>query len=272
MQVELVDDNGRTIERRDLDALIFDLDGVITQTAALHARAWKKTFDEALKRWTEISGSPQNPFDIDTDYREFVDGRRRTDGVRTFLASRGISLPERSPEDTTQAARQPPPWTDTIEGIGRHKNDLFLHLLESEGIDVFDDTIERLKEAHARGLKTAVVSASRNCKKILEATHLTPYFDARVDGVIAAERGLKGKPAPDTFLAAALELGLRPDRAAIFEDALSGVEAGHRGGFGWVLGVSRRGPKKNPDRNLDQEFLSHGADQVLHSFKQLHLL
>ncbi len=206
-------------------ACLFDLDGVLTNTAAVHAAAWKATFDELLP--------PDRPFDIGRDYEAYVDGRARADGVRTFLASRGITLPEGTPGD--------PPTAKTVHGVGNRKNDLLLRLLDERGVEVFDGSVAFLRAARERGLKTAVVSASANTVQVLKAAGIADLFDARIDGVVAAAQGLHGKPAPDTYLAGAAAVGVEPAGATVFEDALAGVEAGKAGHFGYVVGVDRVG-------------------------------
>lgn len=228
------------------DALLFDLDGVITQTATVHAAAWKDLFDDFLDRWGREHGRRLEPFDIATDYVRYVDGRRRYDGVAEFLRSRGIELPYGDPDD--------PPDAQTVCGLGNRKNTYFVEHLAEQGAEVFDDTVELLCEMHRRGSKIAVVSASENAELILRRAGLLDLFDARVTGLEAAALQLTGKPAPDTFLKAAELLGTSPERAVVFEDAISGVEAGRAGGFGLVVGVDRRG-----EGNLLTE---HGADVV----------
>ncbi|MDX1374792.1 MAG: trehalose-phosphatase [Burkholderiales bacterium] len=215
------------LSRAQFDAAIFDLDGVITRTARLHARAWKQMFDAFLAE----RDAP--PFDIERDYRAHVDGKPRLDGVRDFLAARGIELPRGAEDDA--------PGTRTLWSLANRKNALFHELLEREGAEVFESSIELVKALRAAGFGTAVVSSSRNCLPILESVGAIALFDVKVDGVEAAERGLAGKPAPDIFVAAARSLGVAPARAVVFEDALAGVEAGRAGGFGRVIGVDRAG-------------------------------
>lgn len=210
---------------------LFDLDGVITQTATVHAAAWKEMFDAFLRDHAAASREPFVPFDPVREYGDYVDGMPRADGVRTFLASRGISLPEGSPDDPSEA--------ETVAGLGNRKNELVLRLIEERGVTVFEGSVRYVEAARAAGLASAVVSSSANTLAILQAAGLTGLFDVRIDGVVAAERGLPGKPRPDTFLVAAEELGLEPGAAAVFEDALAGVEAGVAGRFGFVVGVDR---------------------------------
>ncbi len=216
----------------DFDALIFDLDGVVTRTARLHARAWKRAFDEYLDRRKAEGLSPFQPFDEDRDYAEFVDGKPRLDGVRSFLASRRVPVPEGAPEN---------PAPDTVRGIAQRKNHFYLELLRAHGPGVYDDAADQIRAWKALGLRTAIVSSSRNCGEVLEAAGLDRLFEVRVDGVEAARLGLAGKPSPDIFLAAAKALGVPPERAAVFEDAEAGVRAGRKGGFGLVVGVDRTG-------------------------------
>jgi beta-phosphoglucomutase family hydrolase len=217
----------------EITAYLFDLDGVLTQTAKVHAAAWKETFDGFLRERARAAGEPYRPFALPGDYAAYVDGKLRADGVRGFLASRGISLPEGSADD--------PPAAETVHGLGNRKNALVQELLERQGVEVYDGSVRFVESARAAGLRRAVVSASRNCRAVLQAAGIEELFEVRVDGVVAAERGLRGKPAPDSFLAAARALGVDPARGAVFEDAEAGVEAGRAGGFGWVVGVDRTG-------------------------------
>ncbi|MHC4992371.1 MAG: HAD family hydrolase [Planctomycetota bacterium] len=213
------------------DAVLFDLDGVITATAKVHARAWKRMFDAYLERRAERTGEPARPFDIDTDYRLYVDGKPRYEGVRSFLESRGISLPEGEVDDAPDA--------ETVCGLGNRKNELINDVIASEGVEVFETTVTWIRHLQELGIHVAVVSSSKNCETILRAARLDALFEVRVDGVVAAELGLPGKPAPDTFLEAARRLGIEPDRAVVVEDAIVGVQAGRAGGFGLVIGVDR---------------------------------
>lgn len=218
----------------DLDryaAVLFDLDGVLTSTAELHFEAWKETFDAVLA--DQAPPAPRDRAFARGDYNRHVDGLPRYDGVRNFLASREIVLEEGSPDDTADVA--------TVHGVGRRKNDLVNRLIDERGVQVYDGSIEFLHDVRRRGLRTAVVSSSRNTPAILEAAGITPLFDGRVDGNVASERNLPGKPAPDTFLAAAADLGVPPARAIVIEDAIAGVEAGRAGSFGLVIGVDRSG-------------------------------
>jgi beta-phosphoglucomutase family hydrolase len=214
-------------------ACLFDMDGVLTQTATVHNAAWTETFDAFLRRRAEATGEPFRPFDTGADYTRYVDGRQRADGVRTFLASRGIALPEGEPDD--------PPEADTVNGVGNRKNVILLRRIREDGVKVYDGSVAYLRAAREAGLKTAVVSASANTPDILRTTGLTELFDAVVDGNVARERRLPGKPRPDTFQYGAELLGAPPENAVVFEDAITGVEAGRAGRFGFVVGVDRVG-------------------------------
>jgi beta-phosphoglucomutase family hydrolase len=234
-------------------ACLFDLDGVIVSSVGTHAAAWKDAFDEFLREQARESGTPFVPFDADHDYALYVDGMRREDGVRTFLASRGITLPEGTPDD--------PPGRRTVWGVGNRKNALLLSRIESRGVDVYPGSVEFVHAVRADGLSTAIVSSSANAPAMLRAAKIDDLFDVRIDGAYALAKRLAGKPAPDTFLAAAAELGVEPSGAAVFEDALAGVEAGRAGQFAWVIGVDRRG---------DADALSsHGADVVVSDLAEL---
>jgi len=237
----------------DVDAVILDLDGVITRTAKVHAAAWKRMFDAYLQHRAEREGREFEPFSIDKDYRAYVDGKPRYDGVRSFLAARGIQLPEGSPDDA--------PDQETVRGLGNRKNAHFHELLEEGGVEVFDDAVAMLFAWREQGLKTAVVSSSKNCEAIVRAAGLDAMFDRRVDGRDAQRLQLPGKPAPDIFLRAAEELDVAPSRAVVLEDAVAGVEAGHAGGFALVVGVARA--------EVAQSLLEHGADVVVRSLEEL---
>ncbi|MER6243800.1 beta-phosphoglucomutase family hydrolase [Streptomyces griseorubiginosus] len=233
----------------DIKACLFDLDGVVTKTAVVHAAAWKEMFDAFLR---EREGEDFRPFD-DHDYDQYVDGLPRADGVRTFLASRGIDLPEGSADD--------PPGAETVHGLGNRKNALVLEKILTDGVEAYDDTLAYIREARARGLRTAIVSSSANCRDVLRAIDAEDLFDVRVDGVVAKERKLPGKPRPDTFLAAAEDLGLDARRSAVFEDALAGMDAGRAGGFGYVVGLDRVGQ--------GDALYEHGADIVVKGLAEL---
>ncbi|MEV0425417.1 beta-phosphoglucomutase family hydrolase [Micromonospora sp. NPDC050495] len=234
-------------------ACLFDLDGVLTQTAKVHNAAWTQTFDAFLKQRSAATGEPFRPFDPGPDYNRYVDGKPRADGVRSFLASRGITLPEGSPDD--------PPEADTVNGVGNRKNAILLQRIADGGVEVYPGSVRYLEAAAASGLRRAVVSASANCAAVVAAAGLDRLLEARVDGVVARERGLRGKPHPDTFLAGAQLLGVAPRQAAVFEDALAGVAAGRAGGFGYVIGVDRVGQA--------DELRAHGADVVVTDLAEL---
>jgi beta-phosphoglucomutase family hydrolase len=235
------------------DAVLFDLDGVLTATARVHASCWKRMFDGFLRRRAEESGEPFQPFEIATDYTKYVDGKLRQEGIRTFLESRGITLPEGEPDL--------PPGYSTIHGLGNLKNELFNEVVRAEGVDVYDSSVELVRRLRNLGLETAVVTASKNCAMILKAAGITDLFDAQVDGIVAAALRLPGKPAPETFLKAAEFLRVKPERAVVVEDALSGVAAGRAGGFGLVIGVDR---KDHVDK-----LRAHGADIVVKDLGEL---
>ncbi len=231
-------------------ALLFDMDGVLTNTAVVHARAWKETFDEMMDR---LGTGPS--FDAAADYERHVDGRSRLDGVRCFLASRGIELPEGGADD--------PPGALSVHGIGRGKNDRVLALIRSDGVDAYDDAVAFVRAARVSGVACAVVSSSANAREALRSAGLADCFDVWVDGVRIDAEQLPGKPKPDTFLAAAADLGVSPDRAVVLEDALAGVAAGRAGGFGCVVGVDRVGHAA--------ALREHGADIVVSDLSQLEL-
>ncbi len=227
-----------------ISACLFDLDGVLTPTAAVHAAAWKTMFDEFLRDRADASGQPFTPFDEHDDYDEYVDGKPRLAGVRDFLSSRGIALPD-----------------SQIEALGTRKNDLVLELLRTRGVEPYEGSVRYLHAARDSGLRRAVVSSSRNCREVLQAAGIDDLLEVRVDGNVAASEGLAGKPAPDTFVAAARKLGVEPAAAAVFEDALSGVAAGRAGDFGYVVGVDRVGQA--------EALREHGADVVVRDLAEL---
>ena len=233
-------------------ACLFDLDGVLTRTATLHQEAWKVTFDRFLRGRSEQSGEAYVPFTRE-DYDTFVDGRIRLDGTRTFLRSRGVELPEGDPSD--------PPDAPTVHGLSTGKNDRVLALLSAGKVEVYDGSVRYVRACREAGLRTGVVSASANTREVLESAGIAKLFAARVDGITARELGLAGKPAPDTFLAGARALGAAPDQAAVFEDALAGVEAGRAGGFALVVGVDRVGQAG--------ELRARGADIVVRDLSEL---
>ena len=230
-------------------ACLFDMDGVLTETATVHARAWKSMFDDYLRR---RDGDQFKPFTQD-DYDEYVDGKPRYDGVGSFLASRGIELPQGSPSDSASA--------ETIDGLGNRKNDLVLEIIHDEGVTPFPGSVRYVKAVREAGLGTACVSSSANADEVLEAAGIRDLFEKLVDGHVVEDEGLKGKPAPDTYLRAAEELGASAAEAAVFEDALSGVEAGRAGSFGFVVGVDRGGQSDA----LEQ----HGATVVVEDLAEL---
>jgi len=214
-------------------ACLFDLDGVLTQTAAVHAAAWKEMFDNFLRKWAAEHGQPFVPFDSGTEYDKYVDGRSRADGTRTFLHSRGIELPEGSDAD--------PFGAETIAGLSALKNQIVLRKIADDGVSVYPGSVRYLDAVAQAGLARAVVSASANCRPVLAAAGLSGQFDVIVDGVVAKRDHLMGKPAPDTYLAGARLLGIPPSDGVVYEDAQAGVQAGRAGDFGWVVGVDRAG-------------------------------
>jgi beta-phosphoglucomutase family hydrolase len=234
-------------------ACLFDLDGVLTQTAKVHAAAWKAMFDAYLEARAAKTGEELVPFDSVHDYAEYVDGKPRYDGVRSFLASRGIELPEGSPEDPSDA--------ETVAGLGNRKNELVLELIHRDGVEAYEGSVRYVRAVREAGLDRAVVSASANCREVLQAAGIEDLFQVRIDGIVADREHLHGKPAPDTFLAAARKLGVEPAAAAVFEDALAGVAAGRAGEFGHVVGVDRIGQA--------DALRAHGADVVVSDLGEL---
>ena len=234
-------------------ACLFDLDGVLTRTATAHAAAWKETFDAFLRARAAETGETFVPFDPIADYRTYVDGKPRYDGVRAFLASRAIELPDAAPGDEETL--------ETVRALGDRKNELVRELIRRVGVTTFTGSVRYVLAAREAGLHRAVVSASENTHEVLAAAGISELFEVRIDGVVAREQGLKGKPAPDTFLAAARELGVAPVVAAVFEDALAGVKAGRAGRFGFVVGVDRVGRAEALRRN--------GADIVVSDLAEL---
>jgi beta-phosphoglucomutase family hydrolase len=226
---------------------LFDLDGVLTQTAKVHAEAWKTMFDAYLRGRAARTGEAFVPFDAVDDYDQFVDGKPRLDGVRTFLASRAIELPAGGPND--------PPGAETITALGERKHELMLRLIRERGVAPYEGSVRFVGAARAAGLRTAVVSSSTNCREVLRAAGIEDLFEVCIDGLVAERKHLRGKPAPDTFLAGAQALEIPPTRSAVFEDALAGVAAGRAGGFGWVVGVDRVGQA--------DALRAHGADLVV---------
>lgn len=236
-----------------ITAGLFDLDGVLTSTARLHAAAWTQMFDTFLLERARRTGEPYRAFDPVTDYNSYVDGRPRADGIRTFLASRGIILPDGAPDD--------PPERETVYGLGNRKNELLLRLIREQGVTPYPGSLRYLIAARDAGLRRAVVTASANAAQVIRSAGLADLLEVRVDGIVAAERGLRGKPAPDSFLAAAEELGVAPAAACVFEDSEAGVRAGQVGGFGYVVGVDRVGHA--------DDLLRHGASTVVTDLAEL---
>jgi beta-phosphoglucomutase family hydrolase len=234
-------------------ACLFDLDGVLTQTAKVHAAAWKEMFDEFLRRRAGERDESFVPFDVVKDYTEYVDGKPRYEGVASFLAARGIRLEDGSPAD--------PPAAETVHGLGNRKNEIVLATIRRDGVEAYHGSVEYVHAVRAAALRTAVVSSSSNCRDVLAAAGIEELFDAVIDGALAEREHLRGKPAPDTYLAAARELGVEPGAAAVFEDALAGVEAGRAGRFGTVVGVDRLGQA--------DALRTHGADIVVGDLAEL---
>ena len=232
-----------------ITACLFDLDGVLTGTAVLHREAWKQTFDNFLR---QRDGESFREF-TERDYAEYVDGRPRADGVREFLRSRDITLPEGTPDD--------PPDAPTVNGVGNRKNELLLKVIDEQGVNPYPGSVRYLEAARAAGLRIAVVTSSANGEQVLEAADLSKFVEARVDGLVIRRDGLRGKPAPDSFLAGAKALGVEPARAAVFEDALSGVQAGRDGAFGFVVGVNRA--------DQADKLRAHGASVVVDDLAEL---
>jgi beta-phosphoglucomutase family hydrolase len=234
-------------------ACLFDLDGVLTKTAKVHAQAWKEMFDAYLRERSAKSGETFVPFDPVADYDEYVDGKPRYEGVQSFLASRSIDLPRGRPSDPADA--------ETIDGLGNRKNEIVLRLIREHGVEAYEGSVRYVRAARDAGLRRAVVSSSTNCRDVLIAAGIEDLFEVRIDGVVAERDGLRGKPAPDTFLAGAEALGAKPAEAAVFEDALAGVAAGRAGSFGLVVGVDRVGQA--------DALRQHGADVVVTDLGEL---
>jgi beta-phosphoglucomutase family hydrolase len=232
---------------------LFDLDGVLTQTAKVHDAAWKQMFDQFLRERADQAGQPFRPFDPVKDYEEYVDGKPRADGTRSFLASRGITLPEGDPDN--------PPDAPTVNGLGNRKNVLLLEMIRIQGVEPYEGSVRYVRAVRDAGLRRAVVSSSANAHDVLVAAGIDDLFEARIDGIVARREQLRGKPAPDTFLAGAKALGLTPAEAVVFEDALAGVEAGRAGRFGYVVGVDRVGQA--------EALKAHGADIVVEDLAEL---
>lgn len=241
------------ISRDQYDSVLFDMDGVITDTASLHAACWKQLFDEFLEKRAKLQGEEFHPFDIVTDYRLHVDGKPRFEGVRDFLKSRGIELPEGNAED--------PVDVETVCGLGNRKNELVNDAIARNGVQAYNGSVQFIHLLHRNGYKLAVVTSSQNCASILKAVKLDKFFEVRVDGNTIHAQRLKGKPAPDTFLLAARLLGAEPIRTVVIEDAISGIQAGSAGKFGLVIGIARSG---------DADVLKrHGAHLVVRDLDEL---
>jgi len=234
-------------------AVLLDMDGVITDTASIHATCWKMMFDEFLQTWSTRNAEPFRAFDVATDYKLQVDGKPRYHGVRDFLNSRGIVLPDGTPADL--------PTAETVCGLGNRKNQLVNDFIASAGVEAYAGTVAFLKYLRQMGIKTAVVTSSQNCQAVLQAAKVEDFFDARVDGDVLVKQGLAGKPAPDSFLKAAEMLGVMPERAVVIEDAISGVRAGAQGGFGLVIGVARK--------DNAEELKAHGAHMAVNDLAEL---
>jgi beta-phosphoglucomutase family hydrolase len=232
---------------------LFDLDGVLTKTAEVHSAAWKQMFDAYLEERAERTGAEFAPFDPVNDYDEYVDGKPRYEGVQSFLTARGIELPRGEPSD--------PPGAETVDGLGNRKNAILLRLIHERGVEPYEGSVRYVEAAREAGLRRAVVSSSTNCRDVLAAAGIEDLFEVRIDGVVAEREHLRGKPAPDTFLAGARALGADAAEAAVFEDALAGVAAGRAGGFAFVVGVDRTGQAK--------ALREHGADVVVTDLGEL---
>jgi beta-phosphoglucomutase family hydrolase len=240
-------------------AWLFDMDGVLTKTAAVHAAAWRQAFDEFLRAEAQRNGTAFTPFDIEQDYEKYVDGEPRDDGVRNFLASRGITLLEGTDGDAADAR--------SVKGLGNRKNDLVLEVMQRDGVAVFEGASALVEALRRRGVKVAVISASENTKAALGAAGILRLFDAIVDGVVVKERHLTGKPAPDSFLEGARVLGVAPEHCVVLEDALAGVEAGRSGHFALVIGVDHH--DTSGEHGYADELREHGADVVVSSLAAL---
>jgi len=235
--------------------VVFDLDGVVTKTALVHAAAWKEMFDEYMKKREIRDGEPFREFTHENDYLPFVDGKPRYKGVQSFLESRGIHIPFGEPADSSEE--------ETVCGLGNRKNIKFREVLAKNGVEIYDSTVVLIKELHQKGVRVGVASSSKNCQYVLQAAGIEALFETRVDGVVSAEMGLKGKPEADIFVVAAKKLGAEPSQAIVVEDAVSGVQAGRNGHFGLVIGLAR---EKN-----EEELKKNGADVVLEDFKGINI-
>ena len=235
------------------DAVLFDLDGVLTSTAKIHAACWKSMFDDFLRKYADRNRQSFVPFDIESDYRPYVDGKPRYEGVRSFLESRNIKLPYGNPADD--------PTIESVCGLGNRKDELVKQAIAAGEVEAYSGSVALVRKLHERKLPMAVVSSSNNCKEVLEVVGLSDFFTVRVDGIVAIEQGLQGKPTPDTYLYAARTLDVPPEKAVVVEDALAGVEAGRAGGFGLVVGVDRGG--------AGADLRQHGADIVVTDLAEL---
>lgn len=244
---------GQAISSQRFDAVLFDLDGVLTSTAKIHSRCWKTMFDDFLRRRAAAGKGAFQPFDIERDYKLYVDGKPRYEGVRSFLASRAIALPDGTPQDPCTA--------ETVCGLGNRKDELVKAAIARGEVEAYPESIALVRRLRQQGIRTAVVSSSNNCEEVLRAAGILDLFDTRVDGLVAARLHLAGKPAPDTFLAAARALDVGPARAVVVEDALAGVQAGRAGNFGLVVGVDRDGS--------GDALRAHGADVVVTDLGEL---
>jgi beta-phosphoglucomutase family hydrolase len=245
--------NRPVINPDQYDAVLFDLDGVITNTAKLHAICWQQMFDEYFQKRATGRGEAFRPFDVAMDYRLHLDGKPRFDGVRDFLASRDIQLPEGDADD--------PPQAETVRGLGNRKNELVSDAIERIGVEAYDGSVRLINQLRREGFKIALVTSSENCAAVLKAAKLESLFNVRVDGHMVETHNLAGKPAPDTFLMAAKLLGVAPQRAVVVEDAIPGVQAGRRGNFGLVIGVARKGDA--------EELKRQGAQVVVNDLSEL---
>ncbi|HEY1378601.1 MAG TPA: beta-phosphoglucomutase family hydrolase [Gemmataceae bacterium] len=234
-------------------AVLFDMDGVLTSTATIHSSCWKTMFDDFLRRRAAEREEAFRPFDIATDYKRYVDGKLRYDGVRSFLASRGIALAEGAPDD--------PPTVETVCGLGNRKDELVKAAIAQGKVESYPDSVALVRRLLEQEIRTAVVSASNNCEEVLRAAGILDLFEVRVDGVVASQLGLPGKPAPDTFLEAARGLGVIPARAVVVEDAIAGIQAARAGGFGLIVGVARDGSS--------EALRTEGADMVVTDLAEL---
>jgi beta-phosphoglucomutase family hydrolase len=243
----------KCVNRDQYDAILFDLDGVITNTATLHANCWKQVFDEYLQKRASERQEAFRPFDLAADYQLYVDGKPRFDGVRDFLRSRGIQLPEGNIDD--------PGSIETVHGLGNRKDHMVNRVITEVGVEAYTGTVQFIHQVRRDGFKIAVVTSSQHCDAVLRATKLEEFFEVRVDGNVIEKQRLAGKPAPDTFLAAARLLGVEPKRTVVIEDALSGVEAGSNGKFGLVIGVARKGNA--------EELRRHGAHLAVEDLGEL---